>query len=66
MLSASRRSLSYFLGLTPIRFTAYVAGTAVGRGFWSLLYAFIGAYSRTLVQRGMSLNDVLQGGHHLL
>lgn len=62
-LSSARRAVSYYLGLTPIRFSAYVAGTAAGRGFWALLYASIGAYSRTWMQRGIGLDGVLQGGY---
>ena len=60
-----RRAVSYYLGLTPIRFSAYMAGTAAGRGFWALLYASIGAYSRTWMQRGIGLDGVLQGGRRL-
>jgi uncharacterized membrane protein YdjX (TVP38/TMEM64 family) len=61
-----RRAISYYLGLTPIRFSAYIAGTAAGRGFWALLYASIGAYSRTWMQRGIGLDGVLQGGRNKL
>ena len=53
--------MSYFLGLTPIRTEAYLLGTAVGRGFWSILYAAVGAYSRSYLRRGVNFDGLLNG-----
>ena len=59
--SLLRRAISYYLGLTPIRFAAFVGGTAAGRGFWSVLYAAIGAYAQAWVARGDGLDGLLTG-----
>lgn len=53
--------MSYFLGLTPIQLAAYLLGTAAGRGFWSILYAAIGAYSRSYLRRGIGFDGLLTG-----
>lgn len=61
-----RRSVSYFLGLTPIRPAAYILGTTAGRGFWSLLYAAVGAYSRSYLTRGIGFDGLLTGASSAL
>lgn len=34
---------NYFLGLTPLAFPPFIAGTALGELFWALLYGELGA-----------------------
>lgn len=49
---------NYLFGLTNIRATPYVAGTAAGIAPWAALYAFVGAYGRALLDGGEAVDEV--------
>ena len=49
---------NYLFGLTKIRATPYVAGTAAGIAPWAALYAFVGAYGRALLDGGEAVDEV--------
>ncbi len=49
---------NYLFGLTQIRASPYVAGTAVGIAPWAALYAWIGAYGRALLDGGEAVDEV--------
>jgi uncharacterized membrane protein YdjX (TVP38/TMEM64 family) len=51
---------NYLIGLTPIRALPYLAGTVVGMAPWTALYASVGGASRRLLQRGVSVDVLMQ------
>ena len=50
---------NYLFGLTKLRLTPYVIGTAVGLVPWVGLYAVSGAYGRKLLDSGEAFDEVL-------
>ena len=50
---------NYLFGLTKLRLTPYVIGTAVGLVPWAGLYAASGAYGRKLLDSGEAFDQVL-------
>ena len=50
---------NYLFGLTKLRLTPYVLGTAVGLVPWVGLYAVSGAYGRKLLDSGEAFDEVL-------
>ncbi len=53
---------NYVLGLTPLELPAFVGGTVAGMGVWSVLYASLGGASRSLVDNGMDVGELMAGG----
>jgi uncharacterized membrane protein YdjX (TVP38/TMEM64 family) len=51
---------NYLLGLTPLGTLPYLAGTVVGMLPWTVLYAGVGGASRRLLQRGVSIDLLMQ------
>lgn len=49
---------NYVLGLTPVQFPAFLAGTVMGMSVWSVLYASLGAGARRLLDRGVDLSTI--------
>ena len=57
MCSAS----NYLLGLTPLTYPPFLLGSVGGMAVWAVIYASLGGAGRTLLQSGVSLDQVLQG-----
>ena len=49
---------NYLLGLTPVSFPAYLAGTMTGMVPWAAFYAFVGASGRNLLLEGDDLQQI--------
>lgn len=52
---------NYLLGLTPIGMLPFAAGTMIGMGAWSLVFASIGGAGRSLLKSGVGLDVLLNG-----
>ena len=52
---------NYLLGLTPLQYPPFIVGSVGGMAVWAVIYASIGGAGRTLLQSGVSLNDVFAG-----
>lgn len=50
---------NYLLGLTPLQLPAFLGGTVIGLGFWSVFYASLGGASRRLLNQGVRLDVIL-------
>jgi uncharacterized membrane protein YdjX (TVP38/TMEM64 family) len=51
---------NYLLGLTPLAWLPYLGGTVCGMLPWTVLYASVGGASRRLLQRGVSIDLLMQ------
>lgn len=49
---------NYLLGLTPLPYGPFVAGSLTGMTVWSFLYASVGGASRALLLRGADLESL--------
>lgn len=49
---------NYLLGLTPLPYAPFVAGSLTGMAVWSFLYASVGGASRALLLRGADLDSL--------
>ena len=66
-LSLCRRSASnYILGLTPLPLPAFMGGTVIGMGVWSVVYSSIGGAGRSLLQSGVRLDELLAGARRIV
>lgn len=59
--SIPRSASNYLLGMTPIALPAFVGGTMIGMGAWSLVFASIGGAGRKVLQSGVGLDVLLSG-----
>lgn len=50
---------NYLLGATPLKFSAYMVGSAVGLSFWCTLFAAVGSAGREVFKSGTSLDVIL-------
>ena len=56
-----RSASNYLLGMTPIALPAFVGGTMIGMGAWSLVFASIGGAGRKVLRSGVGLDVLLSG-----
>lgn len=49
---------NYLLGLTPLPYAPFIAGSAAGMALWSFLYASVGGASRALLLRGANAEEL--------
>jgi len=56
-----RSASNYILGLTPLPLPAFMGGTVIGMGIWSVVYASIGGAGRSVQRSGVGLDTLLAG-----
>ena len=56
-----RSASNYILGLTPLPLPAFMGGTVIGMGIWSVVYASIGGAGRSVLRSGVGLDTLLAG-----
>ena len=59
-----RSASNYILGLTPLPLPAFMGGTVIGMGIWSVVYASIGGAGRSVLRSGVGLDTLLAGASH--
>ena len=57
-----RSASNYLLGLTPLAYPPFLLGSIGGMAVWASIYASLGGAGRTLLENGVSIDQVLAGG----